>query len=68
MCTVLLPPGVNPTAVKYSISYQQNIKHTHTHTHMRARTCAHTHIHTVLLVMVCNGTAYWYLHWWKCNR
>ena len=51
MCTVLLPQGVNPIAVKYIISYKKlqrilppyfvlSDTHTHTHTHTQS---AHKH-------------------------
>ena len=47
MCTVLLPPGVNPIAVNKYISYHI-ISHTHTHTHTYIYTHTHTYIYTLI--------------------
>ena len=43
MCTVLLPPGVNPIEVN---------THTHTHTHTNTHTHTHTHIYIYIYIYI----------------
>ena len=54
MCTVLLPPDVNPIAVKYIIHThtQTHTHHTHTQTHTHIHTNTHTHIHTHIYIYI----------------
>jgi len=74
MCTVILPLGVNPTALnKYIIYHTHTYIYTHIHTHIHTyihsyiHMYVHTYIHTYVINTYANAYVHTYMHTYICT-